>query len=76
MAPNLEPAANDRLLARAAPNGRSMRAKLRLVMDTVLAPKQELDLAEVIRRRVAEFDGGDIDPPPSLRLAPAGLFEP
>jgi len=51
-------------------------AELRSILDTVLAPSPELNLAEAIRRRVAVYGGVDLDPPPPLPLAPAILFEP
>ena len=76
MVRSVEPAVKERLRVRAAQNGHSMEAELRSILNTVLAPSQELNLAEAIRRRVAVYGGVDLDPPPPLPLAPAVLFEP
>lgn len=71
----VEPAVKERLRVRAAQNGHSMEAELRSILNTVLA-RQELNLAEAIRRRVAVFGGLELDPPPPMPLAQAILFEP
>jgi plasmid stability protein len=76
MVRSVEPAVKERLRVRAAQNGHSMEAELRSILNTVLAPSPELNLAEAIRRRVAAFGSVDLDPPPALPLAPAFLFEP
>ena len=75
MVRGVEPAVKERLRVRAAQNGHSMEAELRSILNTVLA-RQELNLAEAIRRRVAVFGGLELDPPPPMPLAQAILFEP
>ena len=75
MVRGVEPAVKERLRVRAAQNGHSMEAELRSILNTVLA-RQELNLADAIRRRVAVFGGFELDPPPPMPLAQAILFEP
>jgi plasmid stability protein len=73
---NVEPALKDRLRTRAARNGRSMAAELRVMLSTALGGEKEhdVDLAEAIRRRFLSFGGVELDPhPPVFIRKPAAL---
>ena len=58
---NIDPAIKERLRVRAAEQGRSMEAELRVILiETVgTAPSPQINLAEAIRRRFAPFGGVD-----------------
>lgn len=76
---NVDPEIQKRLRVRAAQNGRSMEAELRVILRDVLSQPESLEpttnLAEAIRRRFAPYGGVDdlvphprvlVGDPPSL----------
>jgi antitoxin FitA len=58
---NVDAAVKDYLRVRAARNGRSMEAELRAIVTEAVSTeaRQEVNLAEAIRRRFAPFGGVD-----------------
>ena len=71
---NIDPAIKERLRVRAAEQGRSMEAELRVILAEAIgtAPSQQVNLAEAIRRRFAPFGGVD-DPELHPRVPTAEL---
>ncbi len=61
---NLDIPVEEALRLRAARNGRSIEAEARAILaETVVSPPREtVDLAEAIRRRFAQFGGGELEP--------------
>jgi plasmid stability protein len=58
---NIDPAIKERLRVRAAEQGRSMEAELRVILAEAIGtgPSPQVNLAEAIRRRFAPFGGVD-----------------
>ena len=58
---NVDAAVKDRLRVRAAHNGRSVAAELRCIVSAAVdvQPRDDVSLAEAIRRRFAPFGGVD-----------------
>jgi plasmid stability protein len=58
---NVDAAVKQELRVRAARNGRSMEAELRAIVTEAVGakPRDEVNLAEAIRRRFAPFGGVD-----------------
>jgi antitoxin FitA len=75
---NVEPALKVRLRVRAARNGRSMAAELRVILKAVLDGEKEpdVDLAEAIRRRFLSFGGVELDPHPPVFIRKPAAIEP
>jgi plasmid stability protein len=65
---NIDPEVQKRVRVRAAENGRSMEAELRqIIKDAVsvnTAKIEEVNLAEAIRQRFAQYGGVELEIPP------------
>jgi plasmid stability protein len=63
---NVDPTLKERLRVRAAQNGRSMEAELRVIVSDAVesTPAPQVNLAEAIRRRFAPFGGVELELPP------------
>jgi len=65
---NIDPEVQKRVRVRAAENGRSMEAELRqIIKDAVFvntAKIEEVNLAEAIRQRFAQYGGVELEIPP------------
>jgi plasmid stability protein len=77
---NLDPATKERLRVRAAKHGHSMEAEARRILQSAVegpAPSRELNLAEAIRRRFAQFGGVDeLEGHPQASVGEPPRFEP
>jgi plasmid stability protein len=67
---NVDPAFKERLRIRAARNGRSVAAELRIMLIAALGDEKEhdVDLAEAIRRRFLPFGGVELEPHPPVLI--------
>ena len=63
---NVDPTVKSLLRVRAARNGRSMEAELRVIVTEAMGAeaREEVNLAEAIRRRFAPLGGVDLELPP------------
>ncbi|WP_435170390.1 FitA-like ribbon-helix-helix domain-containing protein [Falsirhodobacter sp. 1013] len=70
---NLDDGIKQRLRVRAAEHGRSMEEEAREILREVVAePRQPVNLAAMIRSRVAAYGGADLSLPPreAIRTPP------
>jgi plasmid stability protein len=75
---NVDPEVQQRLRVRAAQNGRSMEAELRLIIKDAVGAKpepEEVNLAEAIRRRFAKYGGVELEIPPREPAGPPPSFD-
>jgi antitoxin FitA len=77
MVRNVDPTLKEKLRVRAAQHGRSMEAELRHILSDVLegGEKQEVNLAEAIRRRFAPLGGVELEPHPAVTVGEPPPFE-
>jgi antitoxin FitA len=74
---NVDATLKERLRIRAARNGRSMEAELRVILNEALGVEKdrEPDLAQAIRRRFAPLGGVELEPPPPNSIPEPPSFE-
>jgi plasmid stability protein len=75
---NLDPALKERLRVRAAQHGQSMEAEARVILQTVLAPKDAPPVRHVydrVRARFAALGGVDLELPPREQVREPPRFE-
>ena len=75
---NLDPSIKEKLRVRAAQNGRSMEAELRVIVIEAVespAPPPELNLYDRIRARVEPLGGVDLELPPRGSMRSPPTFE-
>ena len=76
---NVDPVVKNRLRVRAARNGRSMEAELRVIVSDAIGAQahEEVNLAEAIRRRFAPLGGvDDLEPHPPVMVREPPTFDP
>ena len=76
---DIDPAVKERLRVRAARHGRSMEAELRSIVIEVAGngAREEVNLAEAIRRSFAPFGGvDDLELPPPAKVDDPPAFDP
>ena len=74
---NVDATLKERLRIRAARNGRSMEAELRVILNEALSVEKdrEPDLAQAIRRRFAPLGGVELEPHPPNSTPEPPSFE-
>jgi len=74
---NVDATLKERLRIRAARNGRSMEAELRVILNEALSVEKdrEPDLAQAIRRRFAPLGGVELEPHPPNSIPEPPSFE-